>query len=188
MWLFRGCLPLVKSLVYRYTALTVWAATRCWTGGLWSRSGLHLQESIAEQGALRDASESDVEASLDRLNRWNNNRNGEDPVAIRKALQECMQHNFSVFREGDAMAKGLEQLKVIRERLKNARLDDTSSEFNTQRVECTELDNLMETAYATAVSANFRTESRGAHSRFDFPDRDDENWLCHSCICLSRNP
>ncbi|MDU7285857.1 MAG: FAD-binding protein [Escherichia coli] len=143
-------------------------------------AGLHLQESIAEQGALRDASESDVEASLDRLNRWNNNRNGEDPVAIRKALQECMQHNFSVFREGDAMAKGLEQLKVIRERLKNARLDDTSSEFNTQRVECLELDNLMETAYATAVSANFRTESRGAHSRFDFPDRDDENWLCHS--------
>lgn len=104
-------------------------------------------------------------------------------MAIRKALQECMQHNFSVFREGDAMAKGLEQLKVIRERLKNARLDDTSSEFNTQRVECLELDNLMETAYATAVSANFRTESRGAHSRFDFPDRDDENWLCHSCIC-----
>ncbi len=55
-----------------------------------------LQESIAEQGALRDASESDVEASLDRLNRWNNNRNGEDPVAIRKALQECMQHNFFI--------------------------------------------------------------------------------------------
>lgn len=70
----------------------------------------------------------------------------------------------------------------------NARIDDTSSEFNTQRVECPELDNLMETAYATAVSANFRTESRGAHSRFDFPDRDDENWLCHSCTCQSRNP
>ncbi len=51
-------------------------------------AGLHLQESIAEQGALHDASESDVEASLDRLNRWNNNRNGEDPVAIRKALQD----------------------------------------------------------------------------------------------------
>ncbi len=99
-------------------------------------AGLHLQESIAEQGTLRDASESDIEGSLDRLNRWNNTRSGEDPVAIRKALQECMQHNFSVFREGDAMHKGLEQLKVIRERLKNARIDDTSSEFNTQRVEC----------------------------------------------------
>jgi succinate dehydrogenase / fumarate reductase flavoprotein subunit len=142
--------------------------------------GLHLQESIAEQGALRDATDDEIDASLERLNRWNGNRNGEDPVEIRKALQECMQHNFSVFREGDAMAKGLEQLKAIRERLKNARLDDTSSEFNTQRVECLELDNLMETAFATAMSANFRTESRGAHSRFDFPDRDDENWLCHS--------
>ena len=107
------------------------------------------------------------------------NEQGED-VVIPGLFAECMQHNFSVFREGDAMAKGLEELKAIRERLKNARLDDTSSEFNTQRVECLELDNLMETAYATAVSANFRTESRGAHSRFDFPERDDENWLCHS--------
>ncbi|STD18547.1 succinate dehydrogenase flavoprotein subunit [Enterobacter asburiae] len=82
--------------------------------------GLHLQESIAEQGALRDATDDEIDASLERLNRWNGNRNGEDPVEIRKALQECMQHNFSVFREGDAMAKGLEQLKAIRERLKNA--------------------------------------------------------------------
>lgn len=129
---------------------------------------------------MRDASDSDVEAALTRLHRWENNRSGEDPVEIRKALQSCMQHNFSVFREGDAMAKGLEELKVIRERLQNARLDDNSSEFNTQRIECLELDNLMETAYATAVSANFRTESRGAHSRFDFPERDDANWLCHT--------
>ncbi|PHP34730.1 succinate dehydrogenase, partial [Salmonella enterica subsp. enterica serovar Typhimurium] len=70
--------------------------------------------------------------------------------------------NFSVFREGDAMVKWLERLTVIRGRLKNARLGDTSSEFSTQRVECLGLDNLMETAYATAVSANFRAESRGA--------------------------
>ena len=84
-------------------------------------AGMHLQESLEEQGVSRDASDSDVEASLDRLNRWNNTRSGEDPVEIRKALQSCMQHNFSVFREGDAMAKGPEELKVIRERLKNAR-------------------------------------------------------------------
>lgn len=129
---------------------------------------------------MRDAGESDIDAALARLNRWNNTRSGEDPVAIRKALQSCMQHNFSVFREGDAMAKGLEELKAIKERLQYARLDDTSSEFNTQRIECLELDNLMETAYSTAMAANFRTESRGAHSRFDYPDRDDANWLCHS--------
>ena len=78
------------------------------------------------------------------------------------------------------MASGLEELKAIRERLKHARLDDTSTEFNTQRIECLELDNLMETAMATAIAANYRTESRGAHARFDFPDRDDANWLCHS--------
>ena len=70
--------------------------------------------------------------------------------------------------------KGWQELKEIRERLKHARLDDKSSDFNTQRIECLELDNLMETAYATAVAANFRTESRGAHSREDFPDRDDD--------------
>ena len=72
------------------------------------------------------------------------------------------------------------ELKEIRERLKFARLDDKSSDFNTMRIECLELDNLMETAFSTAVAANYRTESRGAHARFDFPDRDDENWLCHS--------
>ncbi|EGY28046.1 succinate dehydrogenase [Candidatus Regiella insecticola 5.15] len=143
-------------------------------------AGKHLAESLEEQGSLGDASESDIEISLQRMNRWQNTRTGEDPVTIRKDLQSCMQNNFSVFREGDAMAKGLAELKMIRERLKEARLDDTSSEFNTQRIECLELDNLMETAYATAVSANFRTESRGAHSRCDFPERDDTHWLCHS--------
>ncbi len=59
----RGCLPLVKSLVYRYTALTVWRQLAAGPGGLWSRSGFASARSIAEQGALRDASESDVEAS-----------------------------------------------------------------------------------------------------------------------------
>lgn len=117
---------------------------------------------------------------MSRYQRWEDNREGEDPAEIRKALQTCMQHNFSVFREGDAMAKGLEELKSIRQRLQNARLDNRSPDFNTQRIECLELDNLMETAFATAVAANYRTESRGAHSRFDYPDRDDEKWLCHS--------
>ncbi|HBL20958.1 MAG TPA: succinate dehydrogenase flavoprotein subunit, partial [Alteromonas mediterranea] len=145
-------------------------------------TGLHLGKTLSDMAPTRDASESDLEASMARFNRWENSEKGkgEDPVQIKKDLQECMQLNFSVFREGDAMAEGLKELSEIRERLKNARLDDKSSDFNTQRIECLELDNLMETAYSTAVAANFRTESRGAHSRFDFPDRDDDNWLCHS--------
>ncbi len=142
--------------------------------------GRHLVEALHELSDVKDATPADIDAAMARYNRWENNRDGEDPAQIKKDLQECMQHNFSVFREGDAMAAGLAELKKIRERLKNARLDDTSRDFNTQRIECLELDNLMETAYATAVAANFRTESRGAHSRFDYPDRDDENWLCHS--------
>jgi succinate dehydrogenase / fumarate reductase flavoprotein subunit len=145
-------------------------------------TGLHLGEALTASVEYRQASDSDLDASLSRFNRWESSKvgQGEDPVQIKKDLQQCMQLNFSVFREGAAMAEGLEQLKVIRERLKYARLDDKSKEFNTQRIECLELDNLMETAYSTAVAANFRTESRGAHCRFDFPERDDENWLCHS--------
>ncbi len=145
-------------------------------------TGLHLGETLSQMSATRDASESDVDEAMARFNRWENSEKGkgEDPVQIKKDMQECMQLNFSVFREGDAMAEGLEQLKGIRERLQHARLDDKSSDFNTQRIECLELDNLMETAYSTAVAANYRTESRGAHSRFDFPDRDDDNWLCHT--------
>ena len=142
-------------------------------------AGKYLGEALANVEA-REASESDLEAGLARLNRWNNTPQGEDPVQIRKDLQQCMQMNFSVFREGESMAKGLQELKTIRERLQSARLDDSSNAFNTQRIECLELDNLMETAVASAEAANFRTESRGAHSREDFPERDDENWLCHS--------
>ena len=145
-------------------------------------TGLHLGEALAAMTEGRAASASDLDAALARTRRWEDSKpgQGEDPVQIKKDLQQCMQLNFSVFREGKAMAEGLEQLKVIRERLKFARLDDKSSDFNTQRIECLELDNLMETAFSTAVAANFRTESRGAHARFDYPDRDDENWLCHS--------
>lgn len=144
-------------------------------------TGLHLGKAIDGIDA-REASSDDVDVAMVRFNRWENSTvgKGEDPVQIKKDLQQCMQLNFSVFREGEAMATGLKELGEIRERLQNARLDDKSNDFNTMRIECLELDNLMETAYTTAVASNFRTESRGAHSRFDFPDRDDDNWLCHS--------
>ncbi|MDC9527111.1 succinate dehydrogenase flavoprotein subunit [Pseudoalteromonas sp. Angola-30] len=145
-------------------------------------AGNFLGKYLNEVEITKAPKASDIDASLARFNRWENSTagQGEDPVQIKKDLQQCMQLNFSVFREGESMATGLKELKEIRERLQHARLDDKSSDFNTQRIECLELDNLMETAYSTAVAANFRTESRGAHSRFDYPDRDDENWLCHS--------
>ncbi|ALO35025.1 succinate dehydrogenase [Colwellia sp. MT41] len=143
-------------------------------------AGKFLGEHLSDSESALDASASDIETSLVRMNRWESSTKGEDPVQIRKDLQQCMQMNFGVFREGEAMAKGMKELTEIRERLKVARLDDKSSEFNTQRIECLELDNLMETAYCSAKAANFRTESRGAHARQDFTERDDVNWLCHS--------
>jgi len=143
-------------------------------------TGKHLGRVLSKENTFKAPTEANIDAALTRLNRWEKGNGTECPNQLRKDLQQCMQNNFSVFRDGAAMAEGLAELKVLRERLNNAKLSDKSSEFNTDRIECLELDNLMETAYATAMAANFRTESRGAHSRFDFPDRDDANWLHHS--------
>jgi succinate dehydrogenase / fumarate reductase flavoprotein subunit len=91
-----------------------------------------------------------------------------------------MQNNFGVFRTQQYMEKGVEQLAELRERVANLHLADKSDAFNTARLEALELGNLLEIAEATAISAMERKESRGAHARDDFQDRDDENWLCHS--------
>ena len=77
------------------------------------------------------------------------------------------------------MEAGLKRLDELRQRLAHATLQDKSRIFNTERISALELDNLMETAYATAQSALLRTESRGAHSREDYPERDDAHWIKH---------
>ena len=99
---------------------------------------------------------------------------------LRSALNKVMQRHFSVFRTEDVMQEGLKQLEAIRERVGSAVLEDKSNVFNTARIEALELDNLVATAHATAVSALNRKESRGAHSRDDFPDRLDAKWLKHT--------
>lgn len=78
------------------------------------------------------------------------------------------------------MRSGMVKLTELRERIAHAELDDKSMAFNTARLEALELDNLMEVAEATAITAEERKESRGAHARDDYQDRDDDNWLCHS--------
>jgi succinate dehydrogenase / fumarate reductase flavoprotein subunit len=144
-------------------------------------SGLYIEEALKQGIEQRDASETDIDAALSRVTRLNERKgNGEKVAALRKELQKIMQLYFGVFRTGENMDQGVKQLADLRERIAGAALEDKSAAFNTARIEALELHNLLEVAEATAISANVRTESRGAHARDDYQERDDTNWLCHS--------
>ncbi|MDF1828210.1 MAG: succinate dehydrogenase flavoprotein subunit [Legionellaceae bacterium] len=146
-------------------------------------AGIHIEDmwKANELPALADVSDEAIDASLARYTRWENSTStGESPATIREAMQRVMQEDFGVFRTGEVMDQGILRLQALRERLNAASLRDKSKIFNTERVAALELDNLMATACATAQSALARTESRGAHSREDYPERDDVNWIKHT--------
>jgi succinate dehydrogenase / fumarate reductase flavoprotein subunit len=91
-----------------------------------------------------------------------------------------MQAHCGVFRFPDLLADGVRKVKEISERVARTGIQDKSKVFNTARIEALELDNLIEVARATMISAEARKESRGAHDRSDFSARDDVNWLKHT--------
>ena len=143
-------------------------------------SGLFIESALRDGIEMQDASDSDIERAMVRLNRLNTSIGGERTADLRKEMQSIMQNYFGVFRRGDYMQKGVEMLQALRPRIESVSLEDKSNAFNTARIEALELQNLFEVAEATAISAEVRTESRGAHAREDYQERDDENWLCHS--------
>lgn len=143
-------------------------------------SGLFIEDALRQGIEMRDASVTDIESANERLVALNERSDGENVSALRKELQGVMQNYFGVFRKGEFMQEGIKKLDDLKERIDNVKLEDKSNAFNTARVECLELQNLFETAEATAIVAEARKESRGAHAREDFTERNDDEWLCHS--------
>jgi succinate dehydrogenase / fumarate reductase flavoprotein subunit len=142
-------------------------------------AGRHMLEYLRENPYPRPLPDGAAEQALARLARWERS-GGERVAAITDDLRRVMQVHCGVFRTADHLQAGLAKLGELEARLADAGLADTSRVFNTARIEALELENMMAVARATLVSALARTESRGAHTREDFPARDDDRWLKHT--------
>jgi len=121
-----------------------------------------------------------AEFTLDRLEKLDQNSDGESPKEVGDELRQVMQDHCGVFRFPELLENGLSEIQNLRKKTNNLEIKDKSKVFNTARTEALEISNLIEVAEATMNAALTRQESRGAHSRFDFPNRDDQNWLKHS--------
>ncbi len=120
------------------------------------------------------------DASLARLARLDSTASGESVAAVGNDLRRTMQSHCGVFRNQELLAQGVQKVLELEGRAGRTAIADKSRTFNTARVEALELDNLVEVAKATIVSAEARRESRGAQARSDYPNRDDANWLKHT--------
>jgi len=128
----------------------------------------------------RKIDENSVQAALDHLHRWDKKGEGESVAEIRADLQAVMEEYCGVFRTEEILQQGVEKVLEIEQRMQHVHLKDHSRIFNTARIEAMEVENLINIAVATVTSALARQESRGAHSRIDYPDRNDKQWLKHS--------
>ena len=125
--------------------------------------------------------------AVGRVERWletTSNSDGPRVADVRARMQSIMSDHFSVYRTEDVMREGVEAIEALAVELESARMDDSCRIFNTELIEAMELENLMALARVTAAGALARTESRGAHARDDYPERDDEQWMKHTLASI----
>ena len=143
-------------------------------------AGNHIVDAKFKDQGFRSLPAQAGDESLSRLARLDGSSSGENTQEVANEIRRAMQTHCSVFRTSELLTQGVTKIMDLAERAKTVHIKDKSKVFNTARVEALELDNLVETAKATMVSAEARKESRGAHAHRDFPTRDDANWIKHS--------
>ncbi|MEK9686082.1 MAG: succinate dehydrogenase flavoprotein subunit [Methylophilaceae bacterium] len=151
-------------------------------------AGLHVIDSIDQKAKYPDIPKEAVEFTQQRVASLNTQSKGsENIVQLGNDLRSTMQQHCGVFRFPELLKEGVKKIHDIAERSERLQISDTSNVFNTARIDALELKNLIEVAKATIESAHAREESRGAHCRSDFEDRNDEQWLKHTLYYSQTN-
>ena len=142
-------------------------------------AGQHMLDS-SKGKKLKKLPNDVTKKTIERLKKIDTKSSLEDPRELGEELRAVMQKHCGVFRTPELLNEGLGKVVDLKQRIRNISIKDNSKVFNTARTEALELQNLIEVALATMASAKNREESRGAHSRSDYPKRDDNSWLQHS--------
>jgi succinate dehydrogenase / fumarate reductase flavoprotein subunit len=143
-------------------------------------AGNHIIEFLADNRFHSPLNEDSIERAINHIQRWDRKGEGETVADVTNEMRALMEQYCGVFRTQQVLDEGVEKVRALFDRLDNVCLGDHSKVFNTARFEAFELENQLEVAMATMFSAAAREESRGAHSRLDFPERNDKEWMKHT--------